>query len=282
MAYISIEKDLIDSIKFRRLVKNYSNALVTRDKTLLPLCVTTLLGGLVKFWLYADSYIDDSNVLTVTLDEINEIVGIDHFAQALPLDWLVILDAEHVQLPNYLEHNGTSAKKRKQNAQRQANYRHRLKLSDSNALLTRDSRVTVTHNDAIPIPIPIPKPDKRNPLKPPFDESAITGLDLDAWQDWVAYRAKRKPAIKPASMQKAAESLAALGTAQRATVDNSIANGYQGLFAPNTGTNGNGKHRPTRYEQLTAKLDAEISAGEETLASDDGSLRLALDGDVWQ
>lgn len=65
-----------------------------------------------------------------------------------------------------------------------------------------------------------------------FDPSAITGLDVDAWHEWVEYREKRKPAIRPESRLKAAKALAKLGSVQRATVDHSIANGYQGLVEP--------------------------------------------------
>jgi hypothetical protein len=281
MAWIKIEKELTDKIQFRRFLKAYSsNALLTRDDSLLSLRVTMLLGGLVQLWLYADSHINDDNILTITLNEIDEIVGIENFARSLPTDWLVIIDSDHVQLPDFLQHNGTSSKQRKQNAERQAKHRHKVKttstVTQSNALVT----VSHARNDARPDQTREEEIKKKTPI-PPLNAESITGLDINAWRDWVIYRAKRKPAIKPASMQKAAESLAALGTAQRATVDNSIANGYQGLFAPNLGTNGNGKHRPTRYEQLTAKLDEQIATDQKALASDDGSLRLQMDGDVW-
>lgn len=75
-----------------------------------------------------------------------------------------------------------------------------------------------------------------------FDPATVVGLDVGAWNAWVAYRAERKPAIKPVSMQAAAEELAAFGDHQAAVVRHSKANGYQGLVAPKAnGANGNGK-----------------------------------------
>lgn len=83
---------------------------------------------------------------------------------------------------------------------------------------------------------PIPPAAKRTP-KEPFDPAKVSGLDIGAWNAWVQYRAERKPAIKPASMQAAAEELAAFGQQQATVVRHSKANGYQGLFAPKV--NGN-------------------------------------------
>lgn len=63
----------------------------------------------------------------------------------------------------------------------------------------------------------------------PFDVSTVPGISLEAWEAWEGYRAARKPAIKPESRQAAAKALAAYGPDQMAVVQQSIANGYQGL-----------------------------------------------------
>jgi hypothetical protein len=71
-------------------------------------------------------------------------------------------------------------------------------------------------------------------------ESPITtiepsGLDRVAWQRWVDYRkALRKP-IKPVSIPAAQRKLAGFGADQGAVVEQSIANGWQGLFGPKEG-----------------------------------------------
>lgn len=103
--------------------------------------------------------------------------------------------------------------------------------------------------------------DRKGPsataLREKFDPSNVVGLDIGAWQAWVAYRAARKPAIKSVSMQSAAEELAAFGAEQAAVVRHSKAQGYQGLVSPKK--NGNGVYRsngPTTHAQVMAALDA--------------------------
>lgn len=90
-----------------------------------------------------------------------------------------------------------------------------------------------------------------------FEPASVQGLDTAAWQTWVAYRAERKPAIKPFSMQAAAEELAAFGTLQSEVVRHSKANGYQGLVAPK---NGGGTHAPAAPMKL--RTADEIEAAE--------------------
>lgn len=145
---MKVDKGLTDSIRFRRVVRKLrdSNALrgVTDGDDVLS--VTIVLGAMVRFWAYADSHIDDDDVLGMTLDEINELVGVDGFAQALPTDWLKVVDADHVQLPDFVEHNGSSEKQRRANARRQAEYRHRRASHN----VTRDVTPRNKRNDARP------------------------------------------------------------------------------------------------------------------------------------
>jgi hypothetical protein len=116
-------------------------------------------------------------------------------------------------------------------------------------VFTQNHQVTV-----IEPPIP-PNP----PRGERFDAKQVEGLDQAAWAEWLAYRAKRKPAIKPASMKKAAQAMAALGGQQQLAVDHSIAAGYQGLVVPKeTHATRIQGHRPTRHDQLAAHLDAEL------------------------
>jgi hypothetical protein len=115
---------------------------------------------------------------------------------------------------------------------------------------TQNHQVTIKES-----PIPPNPPGGRA-----FDPSQVEGLDQDAWREWLAYRAKRKPAIKPASMEKAAQAMARLGGQQQLAVDHSIAAGYQGLIVPKEATHATRSpgHRPTRHDQLTAHLAAEL------------------------
>jgi hypothetical protein len=71
---------------------------------------------------------------------------------------------------------------------------------------------------------------------------ATPGLNLEAWDRWLAYRSERKPAIQACSAKEAAEELAGFGADQMAVVKQSIAKQWQGLFALKV----NGHGRPVQ------------------------------------
>jgi hypothetical protein len=58
----------------------------------------------------------------------------------------------------------------------------------------------------------------------------VEGLDAAAWKRWLDYRAEIRKPLKPASHQAAMTALARYGAQQGAVVDQSISNGWQGLF----------------------------------------------------
>jgi len=64
------------------------------------------------------------------------------------------------------------------------------------------------------------------------DVTLIPGLDSESWNQWFTYRAATKKPIKPPSIPAAMRELAKFGEMQAEVVQHSIANSYQGLFAP--------------------------------------------------
>lgn len=84
----------------------------------------------------------------------------------------------------------------------------------------------------------------RNPKEPKGTVSEpkavhVDGLDEQAWEAWIDYRKKIRKPLKQASIPAAQKKLAALGSEQMESVQNSIANGWQGIFPPNNrGSNG--------------------------------------------
>ena len=75
---------------------------------------------------------------------------------------------------------------------------------------------------------------KPPPLPPVVHEISIPppdGLDLKAWKRWSDYRKEVRKPIKPASVLAAQRKLAGFGANQASVVEQSIANGWQGLFA---------------------------------------------------
>lgn len=62
------------------------------------------------------------------------------------------------------------------------------------------------------------------------DVSTINGLDIEAWERWVAYRKAIKKPLKEVSLHAAALKLSRYGSDQAAVVEQSIAGQWQGLF----------------------------------------------------
>jgi len=78
----------------------------------------TVVGALVTLWTLADDYADETGKLAgYSPDDVDDEVGVEGFCSALPSDWIRI-EGESVYLPNYKEHNGSTAKVRAQGARR--------------------------------------------------------------------------------------------------------------------------------------------------------------------
>lgn len=80
----------------------------------------------------------------------------------------------------------------------------------------------------------------------------VVGLDIAAWNAWTVYRKQIGKPVKQASIPAAQRKLAAHGTSQIEVVEQSIANGWQGLFPVKQG-GGNAKPTTSRFDQLHGK-----------------------------
>jgi len=73
-------------------------------------------------------------------------------------------------------------------------------------------------------------------------------LDTDrfreSWDEWISYRRERKLTLTPRTIKGQLKKLAAWGEDGACeSIDQSIVNGWQGLFKPKHGANGNGRER---------------------------------------
>lgn len=79
-----------------------------------------VLGGLIRLWSLAD---DHGGFLSAyDADTLDMLVSIKGFTNALPEDWIVV-EKDGLLLPNYEDHNGSTAKRRAKEAARKANAR---------------------------------------------------------------------------------------------------------------------------------------------------------------
>ena len=145
--------------------------------------------------------------------------------------------------------------------------KRRSRLKKRHGTVTRDVPVTVTtlgHGDVttpeseqsqsrdrtekeITSPVGSPRFSGTNP------RAEDIGLDAEAWKRYVEYRAQIGHRIKPASVLSAQKALAKFGTGQAAVVEQSIANGWQGLFELKSGS------VPRRRLRTPEEIDAEES-----------------------
>lgn len=85
----------------------------------------------------------------------------------------------------------------------------------------------------------------------------VFGLDVEAWERWLQYRKAIKKPLKPVSYEAAQKRLAAFGYQQAAVVEQSIANGWQGLFPLKDVSRGASRQigkSSSRYEESTERL----------------------------
>lgn len=102
----------------------------------------TIFGALVMMWCHADQHADEKGVMVgYTSEDIDSLVGLPGFCAALPEDWISFTDDGWVQLPDYSRHNGDSAKKRAQAANRKQSQRERDKDHAASVTgVTKESR----------------------------------------------------------------------------------------------------------------------------------------------
>ena len=83
---------------------------------------TLVLGGLFQLWSLGDEHGEYLRGFSRSL--LSQIIGVPNFAESLPKDWLQDRSGG-LLLPDYEKHNGSTGKKRAQNAKRQKDLRDR-------------------------------------------------------------------------------------------------------------------------------------------------------------
>jgi hypothetical protein len=138
--WIKLEKDRRDDPRVMRMARELRHASVTHERFTANAQVTLVLGCLDVLWCYADAHIREDDTLDLGVDEIDELVGLQGFCNLMPSDWLEVLDANSVKLPDFQAHNGTESKRKALSQKRSERYRNAPALQPA----TLASRTTVT------------------------------------------------------------------------------------------------------------------------------------------
>jgi hypothetical protein len=133
--WTKVEKKLLTDPRITRIAFDA----VTDEQYKCNAAVTLALGAIVRLWLIADEHATNDNVLAFGIEAINKLVGVTNFCQLVDSQWLEIIDAQHVKLPKFHEHNGTQAKKSALAQKRMKRYRERERNTTvANASLDQD------------------------------------------------------------------------------------------------------------------------------------------------
>lgn len=137
--WIKLEKSVESDPRVLRLAKELKRLC---NAEALP-GVTLAVGALARLWIFADSHIREDDTIDVCPQDLDDWIGIPGFCEAMPDDWLRIVDENTVELPGFQEHNGVGAKKRALTQKRVAQHRSKKKRQsvtgcNANALPDQD------------------------------------------------------------------------------------------------------------------------------------------------
>lgn len=252
MAWIKFDKSLIGDPRILRATSILHDDLtVTRDaRSIGPSSVddesynvlrNAVTGALCALWVYADTHIRDGDILPISAYDIDRMVGIDGFCHAVGPDWVQLTpEQNHVILPGYIDKNSLVSKgiRANRSAERQRKFRENQKAQAKTPRNAKRNAVTNRAVTAGDLDQDLDHKEKKEPLRAP------DGLDMKAWGEWLAYRKSAKP-LKPVSYAAAMKAMVKLGANQMACVQQSIANGWTGLFELKTGPRNAALGRPS-------------------------------------
>ncbi|EON0662491.1 hypothetical protein ACNC2C_002375 [Escherichia coli] len=202
------------------------------------------LGKVIRFWAWADQQMIDGNAdcnaRGVTKSAIDRITFMAGFADALiQVGWLVENDGG-LSLPNFERHNGKSSKKRAVTNERVTKIRELKRKGNAGSVTQTDQKALPEEEEEEDLNTDLPlNPPRQKRASKKFEPEAIElpdWLPETLWHEWVRFRqALRKPIRTEQGANGAIRELEKFrqqGFTPEQVIRHSIANEYQGLFAP--------------------------------------------------
>ncbi len=178
--WIKLEKDRRDDPRVLRMARQLRDAGVTHERFTANAYVTLVLGGLDQLWIYADTHVREDDTLDLGTDEIDELVGIKGFCGLLPPDWLEVIDANRVKLPDFHAHNGTESKRKALGQKRSERYRNAEALQANNG--ASRNGVTGASLDQTKTRPDQTRPEKKVPTEPVSQSSTAVERVFEHWK----------------------------------------------------------------------------------------------------
>lgn len=173
-----------------------------------------VVGGLHAVWCLFDIHSTDGHIEGYTVAAIDEYLGFPGFADAMALvGWLEIVEGG-LKLPEFDTHNGTTAKRRAEDAVRKAASRRAksvldVSADDADEMTTREEKRreqenkantedVATENDVpIPLPEPPPEPPEPPPAKPKRERKPRPAFVKPTIEEVAAYCQERGGIVDP-------------------------------------------------------------------------------------
>jgi hypothetical protein len=235
-----------------------------------------VVGMLHHLWSWADSQSQDGHIKRVTEVWIDRYVHHTGFAQSMVAAGWLLIEETGITFPSFEKHNGESAKKRAEAAERQRISRENKRLGIVTDLSQNycDKSVTREEKRREDKDLKNPPTPKQKKPKPEPDEIELPiWLPKKEWADYVEMRRSKKKPVTPsiaARVIKKLESMATAGHNITAALEASIVNCWTDIYEPKVENNGfsgtdagaNRQSRPSLVDQVRQRgREIEIERG---------------------
>ncbi len=173
------------------------------------------VGGLMSAWCLFDAHSVDGKLEGYTIEALDAHLGWEGFAaQMIAVQWLMA-DSQGLELPRFDAHNGQSAKRRAQDADRKQAVR-KTSASDADKMRTREEK-------------------RREEKKEVQREVLPDWLPAEKWTEFVDHRKAIKSAMSELARKKMLNHLARLHGAGHDVLrlmDDAIRSGWKDVYEP--------------------------------------------------
>ena len=196
-----------------------------------------IAGGLLSVWSLFDVHSVDGTLSGYSLETLDDMSAWPGFSQAMSdVGWLIV-NGESLELPAFDTHNGASAKRRAQDADRKRVVR-KMSACEADKKRTREEieksniSPSLRSGDSADAPAPEPKPSKsRVSITAQQMVATLPGLTAEVAGEYLQYRSSKRAKLTPNAWAVIATEIVKSGMRPDAAMAEAMAAGWQGLKA---------------------------------------------------
>jgi hypothetical protein len=174
------------------------------------------VGGLMSVWCLFDAHSTDGHLEGYDCATVDEMIGWHGFADAMKAVGWLDETPEGLVLPEFETHNGQSAKRRAQDADRKRADRASASEADKNGTRGEERRG---------------EKEKTKRASLTASDLVADGLTEETAMDWLAHRKSKKAALTATAWAGIKKEAGKAGWSLQAAVEKAMARGWQGFEA---------------------------------------------------